>query len=179
MACPLLRHYSGVEAVWLGQCLGLLSHPPGSTLFTTDLYWHSINKRNKLWFRCSGLYMWHLLHVCLSWERDFSSVAHPQVSSFYLFLGKKKKQKKKQKKCLFSIWQVFPHSNRGPNNRRCRPLYRLLSPLRQCDWDFGLEYLQGCAVKNSMTCKTHVWPPETSLLPSFLWFHSFYWLLWC
>ena len=66
------------------------------------------------------------------------------------------KKKKKQKKCLFSIWQVFPHSNRGPNNRRCCPLYRLLSPLRQCDWDFGLEYLQGCAVKNSMTCKIHV-----------------------
>ena len=33
-----------------------------------------------LWYCCSVTYMQHLLHVCLSWERDSSSVALPEVS---------------------------------------------------------------------------------------------------
>ncbi len=35
----------------------------------------------------SVLYTRHLLHVCLSWERDPSSVALPEVSSIF-FLSK-------------------------------------------------------------------------------------------
>ena len=38
-----------------------------------------------LWFCCSVLNMWHLLHLCLSWERDPSSVALPEVSSVFFF----------------------------------------------------------------------------------------------
>lgn len=46
----------------------------------------------KLGFGCFALYMRRLLHVCLSWEIDPSSVALPW--GFFH---------------LFSVWQVFPH----------------------------------------------------------------------
>ena len=37
-----------------------------------------------------------------------------------------------------STCEVFPHSNRGSKDGGCCSLYRLLSPLRQCDCNFGL-----------------------------------------
>lgn len=56
----------------LSQITLTLSCPSGSILFTHLLLWLSI------------LYTRHLLHVCLSWEGDPSSVALPEVSSIFL-----------------------------------------------------------------------------------------------
>lgn len=36
---------------------------------------------------CSFLYTWYLLHVCLSWVRDPTSVALPEVSYIFFFFA--------------------------------------------------------------------------------------------
>ena len=86
--------------VWLavfqvtGVDLGVARAPPGdasscsvSWIHTLYIYYnlHQIfcQCNFELWFCCSVLYMWHLMHVFLSWERDPSSVALLEVSKNY------------------------------------------------------------------------------------------------
>ncbi len=62
--------------------------PPGLILFTYVLQ-STCNFVIIICIYCFGFFWWsilykqHLLHVCLSWERDPSSVALPEVSIFF------------------------------------------------------------------------------------------------
>ena len=121
------RRSCGSGAAW--RCLGLL----GRLLEPHTLHvFYNLNQifcqcnRDSAVLICTCMYV---LHVCLSRERDPSSVALPEVSSSFLFFT--------HLKVLFfpSTWRVFPLLNWGSKDRECRSLFRLT----QCDcekWDY-------------------------------------------
>ena len=66
------------EVVWLGHHVAM-PRPATHFIYIIICFRYSVNATCKLWFVL--LYMQHLLHVCLSWERDLSSAVLPEVSS--------------------------------------------------------------------------------------------------
>ena len=86
--------WSGGHVAWalLGDastCSVDLLNPHSSHLIQFIRIRHFINEICELRLCCSVLYMQHLLHVCPSWERDPSSVATPEVSSFFFLCEKR------------------------------------------------------------------------------------------
>ena len=104
----------------------------------------NIDKRCRLFSYGSLHQMWMLccvlLHICLSWGRDPSYVALPEVLFFFFFFTFLKRS-------FLHFHSSF--SSLQSRHRGCRSLYRLWSPLRRCDCDFGLyKFLCSLNIRN-------------------------------
>ena len=116
------RRSCGSDTTW--RCLILLSSP-GATHFSyiTIPIRYSVDANCKLWFCCSVLLMWRLLQRPSvlgdgppPHEASSISFAPLLISSLLIIAS-------------------FPRLNRGSKDRSP---YRLQSPMRRCDCDFGL-----------------------------------------
>ena len=88
--CVLFQVTTWVEVVWLRYHSAMLHASqlsPESTHFTYSIICvrYSINATCKLWFCCSFLNMWHLLHVCPSSERDPPLWLFLRFLTFYFY----------------------------------------------------------------------------------------------
>ena len=119
-----------LNSLWLGESLAMprsVQSSPGSTHFTstTSTFVSDI--------------LWMLLYFCAHDIYCMSVRPGREIPLLWLFIRFLPLFFfNLLKGCFFHQCEVFPHLNRGSEDRECCSLHGSYSPLRQCDCEFGL-----------------------------------------